>query len=142
MSDTEPNPTVLEPPTGMSSRHYTKNFLYTALLLLVLSCVGNIQSHLCLDGQEPAVSMHFENLSGHPEHAEEEQHVDVENDLVPQVMPGKTLDQDSPLFLIAVSLLLNLEQLQPQIFVVQDGVDFIQPVAALLPPLRAPPIYS
>src|SRR5690606_13890768 len=73
--------------TMTQSRH-ARYLLRTAMLLTVLVVVGHIHSHLCLDGQEPALSVHFEAFNGHPDHADDHyadaEHVDVENELVPQ----------------------------------------------------------
>lgn len=117
-------------------------FLHTALLLLVLAGVGNIHSHLCLDGQEAAVSVHFENLNGHPQHAAEEVHVDVDNELMTQVLPGKAPDQDSPLFLTACFLLFCLRLPSSPHYIVHQDSDYHQSPPDLLPPSRAPPHHS
>jgi hypothetical protein len=127
----------------MRSQQPAFALLHLALLLLVLSGVGSIHSHRCLDGQEPAFTVHFENLNGHPEHAVDEAHVDVEQDLTAQALPVKAPDQDSPLFLTALSFLffcVRLPQRPPH--GVQRDNHFHQPPSALLPPLRAPPHHS
>src|SRR5688572_14677818 len=116
--------------------------LHTALILLVLAGVGNIHSHLCLDGQEPPVSVHFENLSGHPEHAADEVHVDVENEMMAQALPGKSVDYDNPLFLAAACFVLCIKAPQRQHYIVLRESDFDQAPAYLHPPLRAPPHHS
>jgi hypothetical protein len=116
-------------------------FLHTALLLLVLAGVGNIHSHLCLDGQEPAVSVHFENLNGHPDHDDDAAtHVDVDNELMAQVLPGKSLDHDNPLFLAACLFLFCVRAPQKPHYIVQLDSGFYQPPAHLLPPPHAPPL--
>jgi hypothetical protein len=112
------------------------------LILLVLAGVGNIHSHLCLDGQEPAVSVHFENLSGHPNHDDDEVHVDVENEMMTQMLPGKPVDHDNPLFLAAVCFLFCVRAPQKQHYIVLRESDFDQAPAYLQPPLRAPPHRS
>ena len=119
-------------------------FLHTALFLLVLTGVGNIHSHLCLDGQEPAVSVHFENLlHGHPDHADDEAaHVDVDNELIAQVLPGKSLNQDTPLFLAACLFVLCVRRPAQQHYVVQNDDSFYEAPAWLQPAPRAPPHHS
>lgn len=64
----------------------------TACLLLffyLILPVGGAASHYCFDGQEPAVSVHFDNFSGHDEHEEEEQHVDSEKRLFAENLVSK-----------------------------------------------------
>lgn len=118
------------------------HYLYTALILLVLAGIGNIHSHLCLDGQEPAVSVHFENFSGHPDDEDDEAHVDVETELMVQVLPGKSIDQDSPLFLAACLFMFCMRAPQQQHYLVRRDSLFYQAPAYLQPPLRAPPHHS
>ena len=120
----------------------TQGYLYTALIFLVLAGIGNIHSHLCLDGQEPAVSVHFENLNGHPDHEGDEAHVDVDNELMAQVLPGKSVDQDNPLFLAAVCLLFSIRVPQKSYSVVTRESGFSESPVYLQPPLRAPPHHS
>ncbi|MES2626013.1 MAG: hypothetical protein V4628_12095 [Pseudomonadota bacterium] len=117
-------------------------FLHAALLLLVLAGVGNIHSHQCLDGQEPAVSVHFENLSGHPDHEGDEVHVDVETELAAQLLPAKPVDQDSPLFLTACLFVFCVRPAQKQHYLVKRDSHFYQAPSYLQPPQRAPPHHS
>jgi hypothetical protein len=121
---------------------YVRHLLHTALLLLVLAGAGSIHSHVCFDGQEAPLTVHFENLSGHPDHHDDEIHVDVENKLLPQAVPGKPADQDAPLFMIAVLFLFITPKSQPQRYRTHRDLDFHHPPADLLPPLRAPPANS
>ncbi len=124
-------------------RSRVQHVLHTALLMLVLSCAGHIHNHVCLDGQEAAAVVHFENLGGHPDHADDATHDDVENELTPQVLLTKTLDQDSPLFLFSTALLLTeaFPLQRPLHFIVEDRSAYHQP-AELLPPAQAPPFHS
>lgn len=119
------------------------NVLHTALLMLVLSCAGHIHNHVCLDGQEAPVTVHFEYLGGHPEHDDEAAHADVENEMMPQVLLTKTLNQDSPLFLMAVTLVVtDVRPLQRPLYVAtEERIVYHQP-SDLLPPSQAPPSYS
>lgn len=120
----------------------TQGYLYTALIFLVLAGIGNIHSHLCLDGQEPLVSVHFENLNGHPNHEKEEAHVDIDSELMAKVLPGKSVDQDNPLFLAAVCFLFCIRVPQERYYVVNRESGFSESPAYLQPPLRAPPHHS
>ncbi len=116
--------------------------LYTALLLLVLAGIGNIHSHQCLDGQEPAMSVHFENLSGHPDHESDEAHVDVETELMAQVLPGKQIDHDSQLFLASCLFTFSTPAPRQQNHSFQRDEHFYQASTYFQPPLRAPPHHS
>jgi hypothetical protein len=136
----------------MLSAHL-RHFLHLGLLLLVFSGAGSIHGHVCLDGMEPPLTVHFEHLGGHPHHhdaAHEDEpghldtvHSDVENELLPQVLPGnKTLDQDSPVFLTAFLFIFCLPlQRRPRYRDCSER-NFHPPPTVLLPPLRAPPLYS
>ncbi len=119
-----------------------KFFLHTALLLLVLAGVGDIHSHLCMDGQEAAVSVHFENLNGHPDHAGDKAHDDIDSELIAQVLPGKSLDQDTPLFLAACLFVFCVRRPAQQHYVVQNDNSFYEAPAWLHPAPRAPPHHS
>jgi|Laugrespbdmm15dd_1035085.scaffolds.fasta_scaffold76617_2 hypothetical protein len=127
----------------MHKHAYMRRLLHTALLLLVLSGVGHIHNHICLDGKEPAELVHFENLGGHPDHHEDDIHADVENELMPQVLLTKVPNQDSVLFLLTCSLLLCQHQpRQRQHYLTSDDHQNPRPPSELLPPLRAPPAHS
>ncbi len=128
----------------MQRPRHMPQLLHTALLMLVLAGAGHIHNHLCLDGQEPAALVHFENLGGHPEHHEDDAaHADIEKELMPQVLLTKMPDQDSSLFLIACALLLYEHQpLQRPLYLAFDDTDIHNPPSELLPPLRAPPTLS
>lgn len=120
------------------------HWLHTALLLLVLCNTGHIHNHVCLDGQEPADLVHFENLGGHPDHHEDDAaHSDIENELIPQVLLTKTLNQDSPLFALSVALMLTerLPLQRPHYLAIDAHRINLQP-SALKPPSRGPPPFS
>lgn len=127
----------------MNQPRSIRNVLHTALLMLVLSCAGHIHDHVCLDGQEAPATLHFEYLGGHPEHADDGTHADVENDLMPQLMLTKTLQQGSPVFLIPVALVMMEERplQRPHYSPTDERVVYHHP-SDLLPPSQAPPSYS
>lgn len=122
----------------MARQRLTARLLLFAFLALP---VGGAASHYCFDGQEPPVSVHFDNFSGHEEHGESEQHVDVEKRMLAEHLVSKFFD--SEVFLPA--------SLSPgDAFAVVPVPDFnrrprvsgrIRPWS-LSPPLRAPPILS
>lgn len=114
-----------------------------AVLCLLLTQVGNIYAHVCLDGQEPLVSLHFENLESHPEHPDSDRkHDDVEVALseVPLLVKAKSgLDLGAVLL---VRLLLPVEH-PKAIYRLQRTVTVNPPLNYLLqPPLRGPPAIS
>lgn len=116
--------------------------LYTTLLLMVLVGVGHIHSHICLDGQEPAALVHFENLGEHPEHDLGEIHTDIEQELSPEFVAGKLLGHDVMLFLVATLIQDQAEStLAGQIYT-EDEKQYFSPQTSLLPPPRAPPAHS
>jgi hypothetical protein len=126
----------------MNLRRPIKHLLHTAMLLMVAMVVGHIHSHRCLDGQEPALSVHFEAFSGHPDHDGDDHHDDVENELVPQGLPGKAPDHDAPLFLLSLSLLFTFRPLPRQLQLQHRDDTYHPPPRQLLPPARAPPSRS
>lgn len=127
----------------MNQPRHMRFLLHTALLLLVLSGAGHIHNHVCLDGQEPADLVHFENLGGHPEHEDDATHVDVENELMPQVLLAKTLGQDNPLHFATLSLLFSERPpvQGPYYLAGTASSHYLQP-SELTPPSRGPPTYS
>lgn len=120
-----------------------KRFLHTALLMVVLCAAGHVHNHVCLDGQEVASELHFENLGGHPEHEDDATHADVENELMPQVLLTKTLNQDGPLFFTVAALVIT-EVVVPQRphYGVADERAVYHPPVDLLPPSQGPPSLS
>ena len=116
--------------------------------LLVLAGVGHIHAHVCLDGKEPAQTVHFENLPSlahhddHGDHADDADHVDVENDLIPQGLLFKAPNHDVPLFLLVLAVLPTLEAPASQEYSTVHSFSLIHPPPSLLPPSRAPPVRS
>ena len=121
----------------------SKALLRTAVLILVLALVGDISIHYCFDGQEPPVSVHFEKLNGHPDHQDQDQqHSDVDREVLSDILLTKLPDQDQPLFLSALLFLFafvapSRQQASP------DNISLHWQVpTSLRPPLRAPPRSS
>jgi hypothetical protein len=111
-----------------------------AVFAFLLVNVGDIHSHMCLDGQEPAVSVHFENLNGHPEHVgDEQEHNDIENEIALKSLKSKTSDL-SKLFLSASTTgIPSATAYTNKVSSTLDEVLLPQKPANILPPLRAPP---
>lgn len=140
----------------MKYSRQANNFLRTAMLMTVLMVIGHIHSHLCLDGQERGVSVHFETFSGHHDQDEDhlnvadhdaevaaDQHQDVENELVPQgLLASKAPDQGSPALLLAFSLLFDVQPSPRQLDYQRRDELNQPPPTPLFPPQQGPPAYS
>jgi hypothetical protein len=127
----------------MKYTRHARYLLRTAMLLTVLMVVGHIHGHLCLDGQEPALSVHFETFNGHPDHEDDGSHDDVENELVPQgLLASKAPHHDAPALLLAFSLLFVFQPSSRQLnYQRRDEIDHPSP-PPLFPPSRGPPSHS
>ena len=108
--------------------------------MFVFITIVDVHSNICLDGQEPAVSFHFESLSGHPKHDEEgTSHNDYDNEISPKPILGKGKGLDQVFLALPTSGLLSLLSL-PDYFIPKTNVLFKKNEASILrPPLRAPP---
>lgn len=129
--------------------------LRAAMLMTVLMVVGHIHSHLCLDGQQQALSVHFETFSGHPDHQDEHalevsghhhdadatgHHNDVENELIPDgLLANKAPAHAAPVLLLAFSLLFAFQPSARQLdYRRRDELNHTPPIP-LFPPSRGPP---
>ncbi len=123
---------------------HLKNILHhkavaiAALIIWLIAGWSGAHGHLCFDGQEPPVSIHLDTLSEHPEHATDEQHVDVD---LSHPLLAKLTKIDLPLLLAAALLLAVLFEKTFHIVSKYSHTDF-SPRAGLRPPLRAPPCSS
>ncbi len=108
-----------------------------ALVIWLLASWSGTHGHLCFDGQEPPVTVHMELLDDHPEHDENDRHVDADLDMN-QLLIVKFVKIDLP-FLIAAALLLVLLLKQVPSLVVFYSRIFSSCLIGLRPPLRAPP---
>lgn len=113
------------------------------MMFFVIVTIGDVHSHMCLDGQEPAVSFHFENLSGHPEHGMDEQsHNDYEYELTANTLKAKSLDYG--FYLLSSELSVHSFVFSGQQLFVSTPAELFgkDDAASLLPPLRAPPVIA
>lgn len=113
------------------------------MLLLISVTIGDVHAKICLDGQEPAVSFHFENLNGHTIHEGDEQELnDLEYELSVNALKVKHIDC-SP-FLLESGSYTHIPILSgQQLFVPILAESFAKDdPALLLPPLRAPPVIA
>lgn len=124
--------------------HQRRNIISVlALLAFILVNAGDVHVRLCLDGQDPAVTSHFENLTGHSEHPEKGvEDNDLEYEVSFQLLKIKTLEITKVYWAIS-----NFE-IQKADSISQTSI--FSDVKALLPqkpeylslPLRAPPLFS
>ena len=114
---------------------------YGLLLVLLTLWVGGAVSHYCLDGLEPPVTVHFDNLNSHVEHDAESGHLDFEKDALSDNLLSKIFKVD--LQQSFVLFLLLLVQVCKASFISYRELYFsyLSP-QVLLPPLRAPPRIS
>tara|TARA_R100001163_G_scaffold65519_2_gene63052 strand:- start:1607 stop:2020 length:414 start_codon:yes stop_codon:yes gene_type:complete len=119
---------------------YRKSTLLSAFVLLLFTSIGDVHGHYCLDGNEPAVSFHYENFEGHPEHQDEQEHSDYESELnlKPTLNKLKLLNDflisttDNVVVIYSLSLSDN--------FIIETDASFgNSEIFELTPPLRAPP---
>ena len=115
-----------------------KPFVYIALIFWLLASVSGMHGHYCFDGKEPPISIHSDLMTGHPEHHEDEEHVDADGDLFEPVL-AKLVKIDAPLLLTAFIFLLMLCAHQ-QIFLSRYPLPFTPRFIGLRPPSRAPPV--
>ena len=103
--------------------------------------IGGAVSHYCFDGLEPPVSIHFDNLSGHVQHADEVGHTDVEKQVLADNLLSKLFEVDSMLVILALITItlfpLGNAQAYSRLVLYQSSR-----AKNFQPPLRAPPLYS
>jgi hypothetical protein len=131
-----------------TSKNYWRGKLFFAgVVMLLLSSVGNVYGHLCLDGQEPAVSVHLDNLKGVSElHADHEGDAQAHNDYEVALQSSALVLKIKPLQdfvqVLPVSILVQVIEYKPAFHTPDSSVPVWQAPATLYPPLRAPPVFS
>lgn len=112
-----------------------------AVLVFFMVGMADVRSHFCLDGQEPAFTVHIENLDGHPEHSEEDaDHNDLESEISLQTLKAKSTDLSKAWPVVLVTGIPPVNSQVQKISSRLDGFLLPQQPANLLPPLRAPPL--
>ena len=114
-----------------------KQLAFVALLLWLIAGLGGVHSHFCFDGKEPPMSVHMDVIGGHSEHAESEEHRDVDVDMSPSVAV-KYLKIDLPLLAVLALILVACKTMKKNFHSVYSSFS-PQRVSGLRPPLRAPP---
>lgn len=121
----------------------SRSALFAGFFAFLLVSAGDVHSHLCLDGQEPPVSVHFENLGGHPEHGDEsgkDLHDDYEFELASAVLQLKYKQDLQPdLIALLADSFEHLSSSCSSLFIRVDSADACK-AAVGLPPARAPPV--
>lgn len=112
-----------------------------AVLSFLLVNTADIHSHFCLDGQEPAISLHFENFSGHPDHAVDEQaHSDFENEVSLKTLKSKSTDLSTLFLTSSDNAILLEESYSSKVNFTLDELQLPVSPSGIRPPLRAPPV--
>ena len=114
---------------------------FLAVLAFVSVNVGDIHIRHCLDGLEPAISLHFENLNGHTVHEEDDlKYNDFEYEVSLKSIKIKSSEL-SKLFLVS-----SYNGILPSYTFVQKTTSKLEEIllpqepSSVLPPLRAPPL--
>ena len=116
-----------------------KLIIVIALFALLIATLGGAHGHYCFDGQEPAFSVHFDNMGGHLEHNEDDlAHHDADMALNLQTLI-KFFNADLSLLLPLFLFIYFLPSFgRWSLFISYSPPRQSKPVD-LLPPLRAPP---
>ena len=121
--------------------------LFVLLLCTILPVVRGTEMHvhLCFDGQEPAVSLHFNDGAELSEHSTEVtlQHHDLDVEMTSH-LSSKPSKLDLPLFALVFSALLVAFGLlgKPPLARVRSLHFRYRSRPYFIPPLRGPPINS
>jgi len=115
--------------------------IYGLLLILLTLWVGGAVSHYCIDGLEPPVTVHFDNLNGHVEHDSLSGHNDFEKSALPDNLLPKSLEIGIQQFLV-ILFILSISFVKARKINLLEIVQRYATPQVLLPPLRAPPIHS
>jgi Flp pilus assembly pilin Flp len=115
--------------------------IYGLLLVLLALWIGGAVSHYCIDGLEPPVTVHFDNLNGHVEHDLMSGHNDFEKSALPENLLSKFLEVGVQLFLV-ILFIISMPFVKARKINLLELVQKYSCPQVLLPPLRAPPIYS
>jgi hypothetical protein len=121
-----------------AKRKITATLLLLGFLFLP---IGGAANHYCFDGQEAAVSVHFDHFNGHDAHEKAEQHIDLETQLLAEHLVSKYTDFDYYLPPAVVFHDVNPASPVPFSFATLIIAGHAS-LWSLTPPLRAPPELS
>ena len=120
----------------MSAR---KSIVAIALFAFLIANLGGAHGHYCFDGQEPAFSVHFDNLVAHVDHVTDEQiHNDTDMESAAQILIKFFKADFSVLLPLLLALFLWPIFSERRYAISYTPAHWRKPVK-LLPPLRAPP---
>ncbi|MBL4820019.1 MAG: hypothetical protein JKY98_03375 [Gammaproteobacteria bacterium] len=125
-------------------RHHNRNstaIIYGLLAILLTLWVGGAVSHYCLDGLEPTVTVHFDNLNGHVEHDAASGHDDFEKSAMAENLLSKFFEMEFQPFLVILFVMALAFIRGGNIYWKELVHEFSSP-QFLQPPLRAPPFYA
>lgn len=114
-------------------------FAYFALLTFLSALLVGAHGHYCFDGLESPVSVHFDNLAGHPPHdSNQPLHTDADTDVVPEGLVNLFKVELPAAVATLVVLVLLLAIARPLQFSLNFPPVWLTPLS-IRPPLRAPP---
>lgn len=119
--------------------------LWVVAVALLPVRMANAHLHFCLDGQEPPVSFHVQDLATHSgaEHVDDAGHNDRDVDVSASLLATKISSGagDAPAALLHVYVLATLLPLERPTFSSADlPYAELTSVLALRPPVRGPPL--
>lgn len=116
-----------------------KYVIVITLLALLIANLSGAHGHYCFDGQQPAFSIHFDNVSGHVElDGDGLAHHDADMSLGSQILI-KFFEVDLALLLPLFLFIYFLPSFgRWRLFISYSPPNRLNPLG-LLPPLRAPP---
>ncbi len=115
---------------------------YFALVTFLSAMLVGAHGHFCMDGLEPPVSVHFDNLEGHPLHGGDQSlHQDADTDVVPDGVINFFKVDLSALLPTLLLILFWFAVVRPQILSFNFPPPWSIPFS-IRPPLRAPPQSS
>lgn len=126
---------------AITSKRTQHSIVYGLLTVLLILWTGGAVAHYCFDGLEPPVTLHFDSLNGHDDHEYEPGHVDAEKPALSANLLSKIFELDLGILLLTTFLieLLGFNNAPIKLRELALPPRFQR---ALLPPLRAPPVYS
>ena len=114
--------------------------IYGLLVVLLTLWVGGAVSHYCIDGLEPPVTVHFDNLNGHVEHDSNSGHNDFEKSALPDNLLTKFIELGIQQFLV-ILFILSMPFVNARKINLLEVLQKYATPQVILPPLRAPPAY-
>lgn len=116
-----------------------KTFVFVTVTLWLFIAWSGLHGHACFDGQEPYLSIHMDSLGEHPDHHENEKHLDADVDLNQPALL-KLFKVELPV--LVITLLLLVVSFKDSLSIIYFYTRHRPPrLIGLQPPLRAPPSF-